>query len=70
MVVDKNKLKKKLLKEFDNEIKHKCPICNQVIARYDIEDLNFEYVESKVNKNYFHSTCVKEEVKIYDNTHM
>lgn len=59
MVVSKEKLKKKLLKEFDNEEKHRCSICNQIIARYDIEDLNFEYCKNKLGENYAHSCCVK-----------
>lgn len=48
MVIAKEKLKKRLLKEFDNNITHTCSICRKVIAKYDIEDLNFEYCKNSL----------------------
>ena len=59
MVISKETLKKRLLKQFYNYENHTCSICRQVIARYDIKDNNFEYVKNKLGENYAHSTCIK-----------
>lgn len=49
MLVDKEKLKKKMLKEFDDYYgKHQCSICRKIIEKEDIENLNFEYVKNKL----------------------
>lgn len=48
MIVGKEKLKKKLLKNFDSNTITHCSICGQVIAKYDIEDEKFEYCKSKL----------------------
>lgn len=64
MIVDKEKIKKKMLKKFDDDDeKIRCSICNKVIARYDIEDLKFEYCKSGLGENYAHSECVKKMIK-------
>jgi hypothetical protein len=59
LVVDKEDVKKKLLKDFDNSIYHTCSICGETIAKYDIENLNFEYSKSKTGEHFSHSNCIK-----------
>lgn len=63
MVVDKEKIKKKMLKKFDDDERIRCSICNEVIPRYDIEDLKFEYCKSGLGENYAHSECVRKMIK-------
>ncbi len=48
MVVSKEKLKKKLLKNFEENTKTFCSICRDIIAKYDIEDENFEYCKNSI----------------------
>ena len=47
MKVSKDIVKKRLLKDFNDEKRHICGICGQVITLSDIENLNFEYCKSK-----------------------
>lgn len=59
MVVSKESIKKKLLKEFSKDVKHYCTICRKSITKNDIEDFNFEYTKSKIGENYSHTKCIK-----------
>lgn len=64
MIVEKEKLKKKLLKAYENEdTKKKCCICRKVIEKEDIENLQFEYCKSQINETWSHSKCVNELIK-------
>ena len=63
MIVEKEKLKKKMLKKFEDDEKITCSICGKVIAKYDIEDLKFEYCKSGLGENYAHSKCVRKIIK-------
>lgn len=56
---DIEKLKKKLLKRFDDEERTHCVICGKVIARYDIENSKFEYVKNSRGEKFAHTNCVK-----------
>lgn len=59
MCINKNKLKNKLLQDFEDEIRHTCSICKNTITKNDIQDQNFEYVKNKFGENYAHSSCIK-----------
>ena len=64
MIVEKEKLKKKLLKAYENEdTKKRCCICRQVIEKEDIENLQFEYCKSQINETWSHSKCPNELIK-------
>lgn len=60
MIIDKQKLSQKLQRS--DKIKY-CRICGKEITIEDLQNGNFEYVKSKINENYFHSKCVKNEHK-------
>lgn len=62
MVVEKNKLKRKVLMDDNGEARH-CRICNEITSTEDVNSNNFEYVKSRLSENYYRSTCVKEEWK-------
>lgn len=64
MLVDKDKrLKRKASMDNHGNPRH-CRICNKNITTKDIESDNFEYVKNKIyGENFFHSRCVKKEVK-------
>ena len=55
----KERLKKKLIKLFEDSQYTYCSICRKVIPKYDIEDLKFEYCKSQFGEHYIHSSCVK-----------
>lgn len=60
MVVNKEDLKKKLLRAFTkDEHKERCPICNEVISLKDIKNGSFEYTKSACGERYIHSGCIK-----------
>lgn len=59
MVVDKEKLKKILLRELKNEYKERCPICNKNISLEDIKSGSFEYTKSASGERYLHTKCIK-----------
>lgn len=59
MVVDKEKLKKKLLRELNHDYKERCPLCNEVISLDDIINCKFEYTKSAFGERYIHTKCIK-----------
>lgn len=64
MIVEKEKLKKKLLKAYeDDDTKKRCCICRQIIEKEDIENLQFEYCKSKINETWSHSKCANQMIK-------
>lgn len=63
MVVDKKEVKNKLLKMFEDDERISCSICGETIAKYDIENLDFEYCQTETNENYAHSRCVNKMIK-------
>lgn len=63
MVVDKKEIKNKLLEMFEDDEKVNCSICGEVINKYDIENLNFEYCKTETNENYAYAKCVNKMIK-------
>ncbi len=63
MVIEKDKkLKKKAMEDDYGNTRH-CRICNEPIYKEEIEKGEFDYAKSKINENFFHTKCVKEEQK-------
>ncbi len=58
-MLDKEKLRSRLLKKFKVEI---CFICRKPITRKDIEQGNFE----KIDKKYIHSSCFNNHIPRLD----
>ena len=60
---EKQRLKRKLLKRFNDGKREHCVICGQTIAGYDIQDGKFEYTKSVRGEHLAHSYCVKKMIK-------
>lgn len=59
MVVDKEKLKKKLL----NKINH-CDICKKLVTYTEIKNGDFEYVKGKITSaKIYHKKCLINELQ-------
>lgn len=63
MIVDKKEIKNKLLEMFENCKTVNCSICGETIAKYEIENLDFEYCKTETNENYAHARCVNKMIK-------
>lgn len=65
MIIDKQELSQKLQRAYKRSDKNEkyCRICSKKITLEDLQNDNFEYVKSKINENYFHSKCIKNEHK-------
>lgn len=59
MVIEKEKIKKKLIDDYNNNIEHSCVICGERINVENMIDGNFVYCETVYGENYAHATCIK-----------
>lgn len=51
MLVDKNKIKNKVLNKT-------CIICKNIISETDVNSLNFIYSKNKFGEKFCHETCL------------